>query len=48
MRDLLDRANVDIISSELTKQEQIQFVINYYAKEINTYTYRYLGEIIFY
>ena len=47
MKNLLNRANVDIINSELTKQEQIELVTNYYAKEINTYTYRYLGEIIF-
>jgi hypothetical protein len=47
MKDLLKRTNVSLINSELTKQEQIELVINYYAKEINTYTYRYLGEIIF-
>ena len=47
MKDLLDKANASLINTELTKQVQIQLVTNYYAKEINTYIYRYLGEIIF-
>ena len=43
---LLVKTNISLIDTKLTKQVQIQLVTNYYAKEINTYIYRYLGEII--
>ncbi len=46
IKGLLGKTNISLINTELTKQVQIQLVTNYYAKEINSYIYRYLGEII--
>lgn len=46
IKDLTKKIDMNLIDRELTYQEQILKVTDYYTKEIKSYMYRFLGEVI--